>query len=390
MAEALGLHQPLYLHRPDPRDAAHVVAPQVDEHGVLRALFRVRAQLLLEAQVLLLRRAATARARYRAHRHLARLHLDEKLRRGPEQLPAAEPQVEVVRGGARGAQGAVQREAIAVRQLEALGKHHLEDVAGMDVLEGAPDGGLELLLSAGDRHRLGEAAFEEAGAVAAIAEEPGSEGLRRGCAQRVREPAQGESLQHAPRQRLGALARVFSGGQRPGPALPVVECDQLPHQQQLRFGKERVGAKPLREPLTPARAAPTEIADVPADKWRQTFAALCPLRFQRATQRLQRLRLPLQREPRLPGPHPDVAVASERSLEEEGVSLLLLVEKAEDAERRQQITGKLDGRGRSASKAGSGKGSSWAGRLRRMPARCKHMIEARAWRHPRGASRPRC
>src|SRR5207245_9723279 len=116
-------------------------------------------------------------------------------------------------------------------------------------------------------------------------------------------------------------------------------------------------------------------------------AALGPLRFQRPTQRLQRLRLPLQREPRLPGPHPDEAVASERSLEEEGVSLLLLVEKAKDAERRQQITGKLDGRGRSASKAGSGKGTSWARRLRPTPARCEHMIEARAGRGERGAGR---
>jgi hypothetical protein len=172
--------------------------------------------------------------------------------------------------------------------------------------------------------------------------------------------------------------------------LPVVERDQLPHQEQLRFGKERVGAKPLREPLAPARASPTEISDVAAGKWRQTFAALRPLRFQRATQRLQRPLLPPQGKPRLAGTGTDVAVASERSLEEEGVSLLLLVEKTEDAERRQQITGKLDGRGRSASKAGSGKGSSWDGRVRRMPARCKHMIEARAWRRPRGASRPRC
>src|SRR5207253_906163 len=113
---------------------------------------------------------------------------------------------------------------------------------------------------------------------------------------------------------------------------------------------------PLRQPLAPAGASPTEIADVTAGKRRQAFDALGALRFQRATEGLQRLRLLPQREPRLPGPHPDIAVAAERSLEEEGVSLLVLIEEAEDAERRQQITGKFDGRGRSASKAGSGKG----------------------------------
>jgi hypothetical protein len=57
-----------------------------------------------------------------------------------------------------------------------------------------------------------------------------------------------------------------------------------------------------------------------------------------------------------------VAVASERSLEEERVAAcwLLLVEETEDAERRQQITGQLY-RGRAAPKVGSGAGSSCAG-----------------------------
>jgi len=61
-----------------------------------------------------------------------------------------------------------------------------------------------------------------------------------------------------------------------------------------------------------------------------------------------------QGQPRFVGAHADVAVATERSLEEEGVPPLLWVEETEDAERRQQITGKFDG-GRSASKACSGK-----------------------------------
>jgi len=57
----------------------------------------------------------------------------------------------------------------------------------------------------------------------------------------------------------------------------------------------------------------------------------------------------------------DVAVAAQRALKEERIATgsLLLIEKAEDAERRQQITGQLDG-SRAAPKAGSGAGSSWA------------------------------
>src|SRR5205814_4646619 len=53
----------------------------------------------------------------------------------------------------------------------------------------------------------------------------------------------------------------------------------------------------------------------------------------------------------------DIAVPAERSLEEEGVSArgLLLIEETEDAERRQQVTGKLDG-GRAAPKDGSAAG----------------------------------
>jgi hypothetical protein len=75
---------------------------------------------------------------------------------------------------------------------------------------------------------------------------------------------------------------------------------------------------------------------------------------------LKGLLLFAQREARSFRAHADVAVAPERSLEEEGVAPLLLVEETEDAERRQQITGKFDG-GRRASKACSGKGSACRG-----------------------------
>src|SRR5262249_59261956 len=102
------------------------------------------------------------------------------------------------------------------------------------------------------------------------------------------------------------------------------------------------------------------VAEVPAaDRW-QALDALRLLGSKRAAERLERLRQLAQSEPRAFGAHADVAVPTERSLEEEGVPPLLLIEETEDAERRQQITGKFDG-GRSASKACSGKEVAWAG-----------------------------
>jgi hypothetical protein len=68
-----------------------------------------------------------------------------------------------------------------------------------------------------------------------------------------------------------------------------------------------------------------------------------------------------QRQARIVRADSDVAIATERSFEEERVPLLLFVEETEDAERRQQITGKLDRCGSSGSKAGSGKGSACEG-----------------------------
>ena len=154
MAEPLRLHQPLDLHRADARHAANVVAPQIDQHGVLGAFLRVGAELLLEAEVLFLRRASTAGAGDGPHGHLGPFDLDEQLRRSAEQLATAEPQVEVVRRGAGGAQRPVEGKAVAIGQLESLREDHLEDVAGADVLQRAPDRGLELLLPAGHRHRF--------------------------------------------------------------------------------------------------------------------------------------------------------------------------------------------------------------------------------------------
>src|SRR5229473_3252112 len=138
----------------------------------------------------------------------------------------------MVRRRARGPQRTVEGKSVAVRQLEALGEHHLEDVAGADVLERAPHRRLELPLASGDRNRLGQPT------AALASEEPRAQRERRRRAQRIERPLAGA-----------------------------------------------------------------------------------------------------QGQPLLAAAH--VAVTAERALEEEGVVFLLLVEKTKDAERRQQITGKL-------------------------------------------------
>ena len=135
----------------------------------------------------------------------------------------------------------------------------------------------------------------------------------------------------------------------------MIEGDQLANEQQLGLGKERVRAQPLRQALGPGGAAPTEVSDVSAAEGRKAIDALRPLGIESAAQPLQGLRFLAQRQARAIRARADVAVPAQRSLEEEGVPPLLLVEETEDAKGRQQITGKFDG-GWSASKACSGKG----------------------------------
>ena len=70
------------LDRAGPRDAAHVVAREVDQHHVLGALLRIREQLGRERGVLRVRPPAAPRAGDRAQRHLAAGEAHEGLRRG--------------------------------------------------------------------------------------------------------------------------------------------------------------------------------------------------------------------------------------------------------------------------------------------------------------------
>ena len=91
--EALGLEEPLDLHRPGPADAREVVAAEVDEHDVLGAVLLGREQPLGVAL------AGLRRAGDRVQRCARPVALDERLgRRADEREPVELEQEEVRRG----------------------------------------------------------------------------------------------------------------------------------------------------------------------------------------------------------------------------------------------------------------------------------------------------
>ena len=104
---------------PGRADAAQVVAGEVDQHRVLRALLRVGEQLVLVQTVAELRLAARTRAGDRAGRDRPSLDADQRLRRRAGELETQHPHEEHVRGGVRDAEPAVDGEpAAGVREPE--------------------------------------------------------------------------------------------------------------------------------------------------------------------------------------------------------------------------------------------------------------------------------
>ena len=88
-----------HRHRARPRNAPHVVAPQVDEHDVLGVLLGVARQLVGDRRVLGGVAAARPGAGDRVGRQAVALHLEEELGAGADDLEGAGPDEEEV--GAR-------------------------------------------------------------------------------------------------------------------------------------------------------------------------------------------------------------------------------------------------------------------------------------------------
>ncbi len=165
---ALDLHPVGDLDGAGLRDAADVVAAEVDQHHVLGELLGVGEQLVGERRVGLARGAARAGAGDRAQRHRLAFLAHQDLGRGADDVEVVEVVVEHVRRRVERAQRAVERQRRRrERPREALREHDLHHVAGGDVLLRPPHRGLEAVGAefarrlreraaglVGNRHRL--------------------------------------------------------------------------------------------------------------------------------------------------------------------------------------------------------------------------------------------
>ena len=89
MAVALNLHLLTHLHRTVGGDTPYIIAPEIDQHHVLGALFLILKQIGGQALILLSGGAARAGAGNRPHRDVAIFHPHQELRTGADNLLAA-------------------------------------------------------------------------------------------------------------------------------------------------------------------------------------------------------------------------------------------------------------------------------------------------------------
>ena len=140
VAVALERHHLVDLLGAEADDPADVVAGQVDEHDVLGELLRVLAQLGRQAPVVLVGAAPAAGAGDRPGDDLAVEQLHHRLGRRADERDLGVAQEVHVRARVDLAQHPVDVERVGVElEVEALGEHDLEDVAGEDVLLGHLD-----------------------------------------------------------------------------------------------------------------------------------------------------------------------------------------------------------------------------------------------------------
>ena len=102
-------HQLGHRDRAELRDATHVVAPEIHEHDVLRALLLVGKELRRQRLILLARASARSCTGDRADRHTLVRDADEKLRGASDELHAVEHEVIHVRRRIDCPQRAIER-----------------------------------------------------------------------------------------------------------------------------------------------------------------------------------------------------------------------------------------------------------------------------------------
>ena len=123
------------LHRPRRRHPAHIIAPEIEQHQVLGALLGIGEQAAFIGVILLAGLAARTRPGDGADRDLTLSHPHEDLRRGTDQREPRQIEEIEERRGVHPPQRAIQRQRGQGEGAgEALGEHHLEDVARKDVV----------------------------------------------------------------------------------------------------------------------------------------------------------------------------------------------------------------------------------------------------------------
>ena len=131
-------------HRADRSHAAEIVAAEVEQHQMLRPLFRIGKELLLERLVFVRGCAARPGAGDRPDGDGAVAHADQDLGARARDGEAAVVEIIEERCRVHPAQRAVERKRRQrKRRLETLREHDLEDVAGENVIFGASNHRLE-------------------------------------------------------------------------------------------------------------------------------------------------------------------------------------------------------------------------------------------------------
>ena len=151
MRVSLNLHEFLHLDGSSLRHASDVVATEVDEHDVFRALLFVGQEVHLERLILFLRFTSHARPRERTVHHRALLvHAAQNLRTRRDQHAISTLVINHVRRGVHDAQRPVHLERVHARlTLKSMAEHELENITRLDVFLRRRHRAQELIL----RHR---------------------------------------------------------------------------------------------------------------------------------------------------------------------------------------------------------------------------------------------
>ena len=242
VAVALDMTVRIHADGAGSRDAAEVVAREIDEHDVLGVLLRIGEQFLLQSRVLRAVLAARPRAGDRPHLRVAVRQLHQRFGRRADDHAVAEIAIEHVRRRIQQAQCAIGFERLQLAFAgEAHRQHQLVDVACGDVLLRA-------------MNAVNELGFAQAADARRVADTFVAVGNR--AAQRLHDlRAQRAALALAPRmQQRDAAREVVEYQQR-------LRCEVV----SLRRGFD--DARVRRQPLEVAHEIVTGNADQAAGQW---------------------------------------------------------------------------------------------------------------------------